>query len=291
MQILLLIATTSTPRKDQMDISYDGSVIVAKNPANHPIIWRDGLGTQVLDDCPLSSGGLYGIQCSEDGQRIDAWGSGGFFTWDALGGWRPLQQELEGLGARDFTVLNGLYARTRDGVAALAFLGDPAAPTDPAQPHVVFIGVPPPGALGSNYCGPAALNSSGYRALVQATGSASIQSNSLTMKAQFLPEQACGFVISSPEVTFTQALGGSVGNLCVGGGQSVGRHDQAGEVCVASGDGVIEFPIDLQSLPSPTAFYAAQPGETLNFQVWFRDTDPSGAPTSNFTDAVSITFE
>ncbi|MCP3916270.1 MAG: hypothetical protein GY711_12005 [bacterium] len=31
-----------------------------------------------------------------------------------------------------------------------------------------------------------------------------------------------------------------------------------------------------------------QPGETWNFQCWYRDNNPG--PTSNFTDAVSVTF-
>ena len=46
------------------------------------------------------------------------------------------------------------------------------------------------------------------------------------------------------------------------------------------------MPVDLNGIPSGSGFVAVQPGETWNFQCWYRD----GA-TSNFTDAVSITFE
>ena len=37
--------------------------------------------------------------------------------------------------------------------------------------------------------------------------------------------------------------------------------------------------------PTPTAFVAIQPGETWNFQAWYRD---SGS--NNFTDGLSIGF-
>jgi hypothetical protein len=48
--------------------------------------------------------------------------------------------------------------------------------------------------------------------------------------------------------------------------------------------------VDLTSVPLPPAFgYAVQPGETWNWQLWYRDVVLN--PTSNFTDAISITFQ
>ena len=46
--------------------------------------------------------------------------------------------------------------------------------------------------------------------------------------------------------------------------------------------------IDLSAMPMnpPTA---VQPGETWNFQAWYRD-QVGGQPTSNFTDAVRIQY-
>lgn len=292
-EILMPVRPHGQSALSPMDINYDGSIVVGRDLSNFPVVWREGLGLEVLDDCPLASGGsYYDLQCSPDGQRIDAWRSNGFFTWNATDGWRTLRQVVQEAGARDLSTVDPFVRftyRSKDGVAVIANLGQ--SPINMASQSVVFIGEPAPGALGSNYCGPAPRNSSGYRAIVQATGTASVQANSLTMSARFLPAQTCGYVLSSPGIGFVQAPGSTIGNLCLGGGQPIGRHDQAGEVCVANGDGVIDFPIDLTSLPSPTMSYAAQPGETLNFQVWFRDTDSSGAPASNFTDAVSVTFE
>ena len=57
----------------------------------------------------------------------------------------------------------------------------------------------------------------------------------------------------------------------------------------SGGAGTLVFPIDALALPTPTGFVVAQPGETWNFQAWFRDSSPG--TTSNFTDAVSITFQ
>ncbi len=45
--------------------------------------------------------------------------------------------------------------------------------------------------------------------------------------------------------------------------------------------------LDLTSVPTPTAFVAVQPGDTWNFQAWYRD----AGGTNNFTDAVAVTFQ
>jgi hypothetical protein len=48
--------------------------------------------------------------------------------------------------------------------------------------------------------------------------------------------------------------------------------------------------IDLTTIPTPTGFVAAQPGEMWQFQAWFRDSI-GGQATSNFTDGLSITLQ
>ena len=47
--------------------------------------------------------------------------------------------------------------------------------------------------------------------------------------------------------------------------------------------------IDLTNIPSPLGSVSVTPGSTWNFQAWHRDSTPLGA-SSNFTDAVSVTF-
>ena len=44
---------------------------------------------------------------------------------------------------------------------------------------------------------------------------------------------------------------------------------------------------DLTSFPQPTGNVAVLPGDTYNFQYWFRDV----GSTSNFSDALSVTFQ
>ena len=74
---------------------------------------------------------------------------------------------------------------------------------------------------------------------------------------------------------------GHYGILCLGG--AIGRHNQPGLVQPGP---TFSIQLDLTSVPTPTAFVAVQPGETWNFQAWYRD----GA-SNNFTDAVSVTFQ
>jgi hypothetical protein len=45
-------------------------------------------------------------------------------------------------------------------------------------------------------------------------------------------------------------------------------------------------PVHLNAIPTPTAFVPVQPGQTWNFQAWYRDL----GGTNNFTDALSIMF-
>jgi len=80
-------------------------------------------------------------------------------------------------------------------------------------------------------------------------------------------------------------VGGSQGTLCVG--PSVGRV-VGGVVFQAGPTGTVSVAADLGALPTPAGAVSVQPGETWNFQAWFRDANPS--QTSNMTDAVSVTF-
>ena len=74
----------------------------------------------------------------------------------------------------------------------------------------------------------------------------------------------------------------SNGFLCVGGG--IGRHNQPGLVQPGP---TFTITLDLTNIPTPSAFIAVQPGDTWNFQAWYRD----AGGTNNFTDAVAVTFQ
>ena len=53
--------------------------------------------------------------------------------------------------------------------------------------------------------------------------------------------------------------------------------------------GGVSIDVDLMALPRPTGLIAVQPGDTWDFRLWLGDS-VGGAATSNFTDAVEVTF-
>ncbi|MEO1696472.1 MAG: hypothetical protein AAFU73_04195 [Planctomycetota bacterium] len=140
--------------------------------------------------------------------------------------------------------------------------------------------------VGESYCAPAVPNSTGDSAHIAALGSASVGDNALRLEVHGLPPNQFGFVVSSRTQGFTPAAGGSMGNLCVGG--AIGRHTAPGEVVNSGAFERALVEVDLSSIPTPTTFVAAQPGETWHFQFWHRDV-VGGAQTSNYSDAVSVT--
>ncbi|MCP3915934.1 MAG: hypothetical protein GY711_10300 [bacterium] len=138
--------------------------------------------------------------------------------------------------------------------------------------------------VGVRYCSPANPNSSGVPARIRATGSPAVLDQDLTLIAEDLPAGEFGyFLVGANQGSFQPP--GSQGILCLACGfhgcGGIGRFNQAGFI-IQGPSGSIS--VDLTSLPTspPTAI---QPGDTWNFQCWFRDQG-----SSNFTDAISILF-
>lgn len=143
-----------------------------------------------------------------------------------------------------------------------------------------------PRTTGTSYCGPAVVNSSGAPAELRMEGSSSVAADDLRLVARRLPPQVFGMPFIGDASDFVPGAVGSTGILCVGGG--IGRF--LGQVQSSGADGLIAFQLDLGALPSPNNTYQAMPGQVRYFQLWFRDVTPAGAPTSNFTDAVAVSF-
>ncbi len=85
---------------------------------------------------------------------------------------------------------------------------------------------------------------------------------------------------------------GSSGNLCLGG--TLGFFDSPSQIENSGPAGVLLLDTqlaawDVAAIPEGAATYAAAVGVTSNFQLWYRDL-VGGAPTSNFSDAVSVTW-
>ena len=87
---------------------------------------------------------------------------------------------------------------------------------------------------------------------------------------------------------FIAMPGGSQGNLCLGG--QIGRYVGPGQIQNSGTAGEISLLLALGATPTPSGLVAVQPGETWNFQCWFRDA-VGGQATSNFTNGVEIVFQ
>jgi hypothetical protein len=144
------------------------------------------------------------------------------------------------------------------------------------------------GTLGTNYCSPAVINSTGMSATMAASGSASVAANNLTLEAALLPQNSFGYFLTSVTQGLVMNPGGSSGNLCLGG--AIGRYVGAGQIQNSGTVGSFDLPVNLSQTPSPTGFVQVQVGETRNFQCWYRDAI-GGVATSNFTNGLSIVFQ
>ena len=138
--------------------------------------------------------------------------------------------------------------------------------------------------VGTNYCGPSNLNSTGSSAVLSAIGTESVSANVIELVAEDLPPNQYAVFLNSQTTGFSGGYGGSQGNLCLGG--AIGFH--ANLVGSTGAAGVYAAALDLTQVPTPSGNVAIQPGETWHWQCWYRDKNPNR--TSNMTDGLTITF-
>ncbi|MCP5023122.1 MAG: hypothetical protein GY930_15290 [bacterium] len=151
---------------------------------------------------------------------------------------------------------------------------------DAGAAYIFDLGVP-----FANFCGPAVPNSTGFPGVMDVPGSLVVTDNAFSLRAQSLPAGVFGFFLGSMGHDFVVLVGGSQGTLCLGAGFGVERLRSS--VSLSSASGVIVDALDLTTFPYASAPVA--PGDTWNFQCWYRDRNPNS--TSNFTDAISVQFE
>ena len=133
----------------------------------------------------------------------------------------------------------------------------------------------------SSYCS-SVPNSSGAAGTIQASGSQSIFDGNLTLDAANLPPLSLGYFIFSETQGFSTGLGGGQGNLCVG--PNVGRYlTQFGSTGFF---GTLNLVVDTSAIITASGPVAALPGDTYNFQCWFR----SGA-SFDLSDGLSLSFQ
>lgn len=139
--------------------------------------------------------------------------------------------------------------------------------------------------LGTLYCN-ANPNTTGAIAMISATGSTDVALNNVTLACASLPFHSFGYFLVSRTQGFVANPAGSSGNLCLGG--SIGRYSLS--VLNAGSTGQVSLPIDLVSIPHPTAPFTVMGGDTLNFQYWHRDGVAGQPPTSNLSRGLEVTF-
>ncbi|MFT7668382.1 MAG: V8-like Glu-specific endopeptidase [Planctomycetota bacterium] len=125
---------------------------------------------------------------------------------------------------------------------------------------------------GSNYCSP-----SPSGAAIEASGSASVSANDLTLTASAVPQNVFGIFFYG-DLQNSVPLGN--GLLCISGTNGIFR---LGPPQNTGALGHVSRLIDLTNPPLPAGQVTA--GSTWNYQFWFRD----GA-TSDLTDAVEVLF-
>lgn len=104
----------------------------------------------------------------------------------------------------------------------------------------------------------------------------------LDLRTIHMPPNQFGFYIASHGTDFVSFFAGSQGNLCLA--QPVYRIlDSLGST---GASGQLFHSLDFDALP---AGMTIDPGDTVHFQVWFRDVNPTA--TSNTSNRVSVTFD
>lgn len=140
------------------------------------------------------------------------------------------------------------------------------------------------GSLGTSYCDPAAVNSTGAFGKLSAGGSATAADNLFVLTAFDLPQSQFGYFIAGRTQGFIPQPGGSQGNLCI----TIPLARVIASLASSGAGGQLVHQLDLTAIPlSPPVAVVA--GDTWNFQAWYRDVNPNA--TSNFTTARAVTFQ
>ncbi|MCP3918978.1 MAG: PEP-CTERM sorting domain-containing protein [bacterium] len=199
-------------------------------------------------------------------------------VWTPTLGLVELKEHLISLGA---VGLDGWRLRMAEAISpdGNAIVGWGDNPSGAKEAWLAFFSAPP---IGTAYCTPALPNSTGSSGSITAIGSSVVETNAFQLTARDLPPGQFGYFLAGQTQGFSNPPG-SQGLLCLAG--NIGRFN-ALPLIIQGPSGSTR--IDLSSVPvnPPTAVL---PGDTWNFQCWYRDNNPS--LTNNFTDAVSVVFQ
>lgn len=143
--------------------------------------------------------------------------------------------------------------------------------------------------IGSKFCGPNTPNSLTLSADILAVGSDFAADNDLTLQVKNLPNNSMGFFFISDQQFTVVNPGGSLGDMCIAS-FTLGRYDAF--VLNSGTTNAVSLTLNLTQTPlQPAGMISIAAGETWNWQYWYRDTDMAGMAVSNFSDALSVTFQ
>ncbi|MEZ6018349.1 MAG: VCBS repeat-containing protein [Planctomycetota bacterium] len=142
-------------------------------------------------------------------------------------------------------------------------------------------------ATSGRFCTPGAPNGAGQRGRIEARGSADVTRSDLVLTARDLPTQSFGLFLASRERATPNVPAGSVGSLCLGG--TIARIAGGAQLLATGALGEFTQALELSAIPQPMGTTSVEAWERWSFQAWYRDSI-NGAATSNFTDAVHVTF-
>lgn len=267
-------------------VAVDIPHIVVQSPGNERVYVFDLGGTPKLELAPPGPSTGFGHGIAVSGTRVvvghqDTFGIGTAYVFDSNDG-----RMIDVIQPSDL-VNADLYASA---VAANVWGAHAGAPgNDAGSPQAGAVYTFRYGGCPQNrYCSPALFNSSGFSALIDADGCD--LGGSVNLIATQLPPNVFGYLLIGNGNGVIQPPG-SGGRLCLGGSTPApGRY--VADVGSAGPGGMIVTDVvsgvtggGAGQLPSPPGGLL-QPGDSWNFQLWFRDGN-----TSNLTDAITILFE
>jgi hypothetical protein len=249
-------------------------------------IWIVQIGSNVSDYAtslaPSGSGGVYvggftrGDLAGPSAGGRDQW----FALYDGVG--NQIWRRQSGTNRNDWA-----WASVPDGAGGVFVAGESEGPLGGPSAGESDAWLARYGSgLITRYCTPATLNSTGRPGSLSAMGDLVLAANDLTLEASRLPQSCFGLFLTSRTQGLVANPGASQGDLCLG--SAIGRYVGPGQIKNSGTQGSFHLLLDLSAMPQPSGSVAAQPGDTWHFQAWHRDANPG--PTSNFTDAVSVTL-
>lgn len=140
--------------------------------------------------------------------------------------------------------------------------------------------------IGWPYCSPGIPNSTALPGTMTVLGARAVGMNDVQLGARSLPARSFGFFIASLAQANPSQPANSQGHLCLANGFGMGV---GGGVLHSGSTGTFFTTVDLTAMPLAGGSVAVGPGDTWHFQAWHRDANPT--VTTNFTNAISLTFE